>query len=267
MFWCWWVLLPDSGCCGNKAGGGGGGGGSSAIDPKTSQQLELTRAALAATENLEVVEADVSWSKLFSESKTDQSVALNRAINRVLRVDDLSAKATNASLDDSARKNVRRQLPDAISAARQAIEDFGKVSQDDVLAMWLDTRVDLHEAALLPGLVTKLQRKKVYKRVAAAIRGEAGKSSKVRILGGSLIQVVEQLEDPIDGLPGELLADAADAIGQLSDQQPTTFSLPCGLHALISQLTIKKRLCLSDEPIVWQRQSNLRFGVRRNPLG
>ena len=199
-----------------KRPGGGGG----AIDPQTSQQLELTRAALAATENLEVVEADAAWSKLFSDSNTDRSVALNRAINRVLRVDDLSSKATNASLDDDARKNIRRQLPDAISAAREAIEDFGKVSQDTVLAMWLDTRVDLHEAALLPGSVTKLQRNKVYKRVAEAIRGEAGKSSRVRILGGSLIQVVEQLEDPIDGLPGDLLSDAADAIGQLSEQQP-----------------------------------------------
>jgi len=198
----------------------GVGGGGRGVDPKTSEQLELTRAALAATENLEVVEADVLWSKLFSESSTDQSVALNRAINRVLRVDDLSAKATNASLDDSEKQNVRRQLPDAISAAMQAIEDFGKVSQDDVLAMWLATRVDLHEAALLPGSVTKLQRNKVYKGVSAAIRGEAGKSNRVRILGGSLIQVVEQLEDPIDGLPGDLLVDAADAIGQLSQQQP-----------------------------------------------
>ena len=35
-----------------------------------------------------------------------------------------------------------------------------------------------------------------------------------------MIHVVEQLEDPIDGLPADLLKDAADAIGQLSEQQP-----------------------------------------------
>ncbi len=40
------------------------------------------------------------------------------------------------------------------------------------------------------------------------------------ILGGSLIQVVEQLEDPIDGLPQDLLDDAAITVGMLSDQHP-----------------------------------------------
>lgn len=204
-----WMLSDDQ-----------GGKGSGGLDPVISQQLDLTRTALAATENLEVVQADESWSKLYSEATADESIALNRAINRVLRVDALSAKATNASLDDQEKQNARRQVPDAISAAKQAIEDFQQAAGDEVLAMWLATRVDLHQAALLPGSVTKLERNKVYKRVAAAIRGEAGKSANVRILGGSLIQVVEQLEDPIDGLPADLLVDAADAIGQLSDQQP-----------------------------------------------
>ena len=194
--------------------------GAGGLDPVISQQLDLTRTALAATENLELIEADESWNELYRQAASDESVALNRAINRVLRVDALSAKATNASLDDQEKQNARRQVPDAISAAKQAIEDFRKAASDEVLAMWLVTRVDLHQAALLPGSVTKLERNKVYKRVAAAIRGEAGKSAKVRILGGSLIQVVEQLEDPIDGLPANLLVDAADAIGQLSDQQP-----------------------------------------------
>ena len=190
------------------------------LDPAVSQQLDLTRSALAATENLELLQADKDWNQLYSKAASDESVALNRAINRVLRVDALSARATNASLDDQEKLNARRQVPDAISAAKQAIEDFQKAAGDEVLAMWLATRVDLHQAALLPGSVTKLERNKVYKRVAAAIRGDLGKSPKVRILGGALIQVVEQLEDPIDGLPADLLADAAEAIGQLSEQQP-----------------------------------------------
>ena len=41
------------------------GKGSGGLDPVISQQLDLTRAALAATENLEVVQADESWSKLY----------------------------------------------------------------------------------------------------------------------------------------------------------------------------------------------------------
>ena len=55
------------------------------VDPVSSEKLDLTRAALAATENLEVVPADDIWSKLYSEAASDESIALNRAINRVLR--------------------------------------------------------------------------------------------------------------------------------------------------------------------------------------
>ena len=110
-----WVLS-------GKHGGNGAGG----LDPAVSQQLDLTRSALAATENLELLQADKDWNQLYSKAASDESVALNRAINRVLRVDALSARATNASLDDQEKLNARRQVPDAISAAKQAIEDFQK---------------------------------------------------------------------------------------------------------------------------------------------
>ena len=127
--------------------------GAGGLDPVISRQLDLTRTALAATENLELVEADEFWNELYRQAASDESIALNRAINRVLRVDTLSAKATNASLDAEEKQNARRQVPDAISAAKQAIEDFRKAANDEVLAMWLATRVDLHQAALLPGSV------------------------------------------------------------------------------------------------------------------
>ena len=102
------------------AGGGPGDGGRAdgGATSETQARLDLTRTALAATENLEMDQADQSWSSLFQSSPQDASVALNRAINRVLRVDQLSARATNASLDDAEKKEARRQLPDAISGAR-----------------------------------------------------------------------------------------------------------------------------------------------------
>ena len=127
------------------------GGGASA---ESLDRLDLTRTALAATENLELVEADADWSALFGQSPQDPSVALNRAINRVLRVDQLSAQATNASLDDAEKKAARAQLPDAISGSRQAIDDYAAVAADAVLPMWLRSRIDLHEASLLPGSMT-----------------------------------------------------------------------------------------------------------------
>ena len=200
--------------------GGDPNGGGGEASTRSEEQLMLTRAALAATENLEMAEADESWSLLYGELSGDASVALNRAINRVLRVDELSGRATNASLDDTERQEARKQLPDAISAARRSIRDYDKVANDVVMPLWLDSRVDLHEASLLPGSMTKSLRKQIYTRLSEAVRGEPGKVRDGRILGGSLIRVVEQLEDPIDGLPQDLLEDAAKTVGTLSDQHP-----------------------------------------------
>ncbi len=201
-----------------NGGGGFGGGGSAA--PKLQQSLDLTRTALAATENLEMVQADQVWTSLFEESSQDASVTLNRAINRVLRVDQLSGQATSASLDAANKKAARAQLPDAISGAREAIQNYAAVADDAVTPLWLRTRIDMHEASLLPGSMTKSLRKEVYKRLSDAINGELGKNPSAMILGGSLIQVVEQMEDPIDGLPDDLQTDAAKTVGVLSNQHP-----------------------------------------------
>lgn len=190
------------------------------IDETAQRQLELTRAALAATENLEMVEADKSWSILYGETKDDASIALNRAINRVLRVDQLAAKANNASLDEEQKRAARKELPDAITSAKTAIDDFAGVTSDKVLPLWLAARVDLHYATLLPGPMTKSMRKDVYTQLSDAIRGEPGKQPNGRILGGSLIQVLEQMEDPIDGLPRDILENAAETVGTLSDEHP-----------------------------------------------
>lgn len=197
-----------------------GGIGQGGADAETERRLELTRTALAATENLEAADADSVWSDLFSQTPDDAAVAMNRAINRVLRVDELSSRATNASLGESEKMAARAELPDAIAAARSAIEDYSKLADNPVVAMWFNARIDLHEASLLPGSMTKSLRRDVYDRLSEAIKGVAAEESRGMILGGSLIQVVEQLEDPIDGLPQDLLDDAAETVGTLSDQHP-----------------------------------------------
>jgi len=193
-----------------------GGGGGSETDPL----LELTRTALASTENLEVTEADSAWVSLREQVPDDPSIALNHAINRVLRVDQLSAQATNAALGDEDKQAARQQLPAAISDARAAIDSLETVTNDDVLPLWLRTRVDLHEASLLPGSMTKSLRREVYQRLSAAINGEIGKNPRAIMLGGTLISVVQLMEDPIDGLPDDLLTDATNTVSALSDQHP-----------------------------------------------
>lgn len=183
-------------------------------------QLERTRLALAETENLNLVSADANWSTLHQQSPEDASIALNRALNRVLRVDTLSSQATNAALDGDEKKAARSKLPDAISDARIAIDAFAKVSKDPITSQWLSSEVDLHEASLLPGSMTKSIRREVYERLSKTIQSDLGKDSRSMILGGVMAKVVDQMEDPIDGLPQTVLADAGKAFAALSDHHP-----------------------------------------------
>lgn len=185
-----------------------------------SAQLELVRSALAATENLDMQAAEESWSTLHEQSPEDASIALDRAINRVLLVDDLAAQVSNPALGADAKKAVRGQLPTAIAAAREGIEDFAQVSADEVTPLWLATRVDLHEAALLPASMTKNLRREIAQRLINAIEGEMGHDRRSMILGGSLIDVLQKMEDPIDGLPQDIRDAASATLATLSDQHP-----------------------------------------------
>ncbi|TWT64856.1 CRTAC1 family protein [Allorhodopirellula solitaria] len=186
----------------------------------TVAQLEVLRSALAATENLDLRSADESWSTLHQQSPEDASIALDRAINRVLLVDDLAAQANNPALDAEAKTSVRSQLPKAIAAARDSVDDAARVTEDQVTPLWLQTRVDLHEAALLPASMTKSLRREIMQRLVAAVQGEMGEDPRSMILGGSLIEVLLQMEDPIDGLPEDVRSTASRTLATLSDQHP-----------------------------------------------
>ena len=244
-----------------------GGLGQGGADAATERRLELTRTALAATENLEAAEADGVWSDLFSQTPDDPAVAMNRAINRVLRVDELSSRATNASLDESEKMAARAELPDAIAAARSAIEDYSKLVDNPVVAMWFNARIDLHEASLLPGSMTKSLRRDVYERLSESIRGVAADEPRGMILGGTLIQVVEQLEDPIDGLPKDLLDDAAATVGALSDQHPDNLYFALRAARLCIDVKDPEAAKYVRRAVNWPSPSSRHFGEKRSQSG
>jgi hypothetical protein len=187
------------------------------IDRGTNEQLNLTRDALASTENLDATRAIQEWDTIFQQSPNDASVALNRAINRVLVVDALVSEVNNPALDSEAVRAVRSKLPAAISAARSAINDFSSVASERITPMWLLTRVNMHEATLLPRSMSKSLRREIAERLSKAITSELGKEPRAILLGGSLIEVLTQMEDPIDGLADDVLKMAATTIAELSD--------------------------------------------------
>ena len=185
-------------------------------DSQAEVQLAKVRNALALTENMDPDAAVPVWSELREAFPEDQSVGLNRALNAALLVDTLSDKATNPLLKDAEKSAARGRLPDVIGQARTAIEEYEKVSGDQIKSLWLKTRVDLQEAILLQAAaasMTKAQRRDVFNRLTESLAGEIGKSPESEILGGPLTDVLDQMKDPIDGLPDDF-AETGDRFGQ-----------------------------------------------------
>lgn len=193
--------------------------------------------ALAATENIEPEEAAKLWEQLHQQFNDDPSVTLNRALNAVLRVDQLTSTATDGSRSGEEKKAARTQLPESIESARAAIEDYQKLSGDEVTQLWLRSRIDSHEATLLGPTIGKSLRRELFSRLISAIDGPMGDDANAVILGGPLSDLLEKVSDPVDGIPDSFLTPASESIARLSDKNDGNLFL--ALRAL--RLAIEKR--------------------------
>ena len=174
--------------------------------------------ALAATENIEPAEAAKLWSELGKQFPDDPSVKLNLSLNAVLRVDTLTATATDGSRTAEEKKAARAQLPDAIDAARQGIAQYKEVSGDDITELWLNSRIDAHEAVLLGATISKSKRRDLFGKLTDAINGPMGEDPRAIILGGPLVDLLEKMVDPVDGLDEKFLTPANQSLKRLSDE-------------------------------------------------
>lgn len=203
-------------------------GGENQTEQLASQNLDLNRVALASMENLDTDDAETAWSALSKSRPEDRSIALNRALNRALTIDELSAVATDASAKPEEKQAARQRLASLLSEARGLIQKYVELGGDPNLATWMNARVDLNEANLLPRSVMQSIRKEVFGRLIESIQKTAdakGDKSNSILLAGTLTQVVDVLEDPIRGIPPTILEPAATALTQLSKQQPNNLYL------------------------------------------
>ena len=135
----------------------------------------------------------------------DQSVALNRALNRALHVDSLTEATSNPSLTADQKQSARAELPNAIQQARQSAIDYKSAGGEPVTELWLATRTDLQEAALLPNTLAKSLRQEIFDRLCDAIDGNLKTDPRSTILGGLLFRVMDESESPTSGIPTEML--------------------------------------------------------------
>lgn len=184
-----------------------------------SSLLTLTRAAIASTENLEAVQASDQWRQVLDQRPKDGSAARNLALSRLLVVDELAGVVANPGSESELVGQTRQKLPAAIDAARKAIETFVSLTDDDLLGDWMSARIDLHEADLIPAFAKSIRRDVIAKQseIVASPRAD---SPAVMRLGGVLIDTLDKMADPIDGLPREIASRAAGTLGKLSDAHP-----------------------------------------------
>ncbi|MEO1529642.1 MAG: FG-GAP-like repeat-containing protein [Planctomycetota bacterium] len=242
------VGLSFSAGCPNRHQNGNGnpgqGGGS-----ETAEALAQLNQALAATENFETASAAQLWSELREKFADDPSVALNRALNAVLHVDELTKTALRGETPEE-KKAARSKLPTAISDARAAIEDYRGNSGDEVTQLWLATKIDAHEATLLPASMTKSMQREYLKRLNESIMGAIGDDARSVILGGPLSEVLEVLTSPIDGIPDNILQPSGKAISRLSDRHPDNLYL--AIESLRLSILRKDGRAAGDAERAWQ---------------
>ncbi len=201
---------------------------------ETRQRLELTRTSLAATESFELARADAGWTRLHEELPDDASTTLNWALNRVLQVDSLAATVGDASAGRAEQTAARAALPGAIGAAREAIARYDSLVGAGAMTLWLSSRVDLREASLLPRSLAKSKRAASLDRLVGAI-GDGSPQPDLDLLGGAMLAAIEPLEDPITGLPPDVLATAATAAAAVATAYPDNLYLVTRAASLLIQ--------------------------------
>ncbi|MCD0460702.1 CRTAC1 family protein [Roseiconus lacunae] len=245
---CLFTALGTSSGCRKKTANTNG------TTPGRSGESEATlvklNKALAATENLETDQAITLWQQLGQQLPEDPSVELNRALASVLQVDALTSVATDSVKTKDEQRAARSQLPNAIDVARSAIEAYQNVSGDDVTKLWLAARIDAHEAALLGTTIGKSLRRELLSRLTQAMTGAIGQDPNAVILGGPLVELLDKMSDPVDGLPEQVRRPATVALKQLSDTNPDNLFVAMQALRLAIESQEKTAAALVDR--TWQ---------------
>jgi len=183
--------------------------------------VTVAQVALAATEDLDFDVAERAWNELRESRPDDPSVTRNWVLNRLLKVDELASTTQNRALSAQARQAARDELPAAIAAARQGIAVLDDLIDDDVLILWLKSRVDLQEAAMLPATMMRGRTERTSEELAGFIRrvDRTGGSSSTLILAGTLADILDR-QGVVEDLPADRLRDAAEVFSIVSRSNP-----------------------------------------------
>ena len=253
------------------------------VDTAQAQRLlQLTRSAIASTENLQSDQAVATWNEVLQSRPNDLSAAHNAMLAATLVVDQLAADVTKASTDPDEVKRLRQRLPGAIQTARDAADRAEQLARQSdtarasninvrrtaVVADWVRTRIDLHEAALLPPSMTASIRREVVERLADRLRRNPSSDTNAgtdgMIFGQMLIDTIEQLSDPIDGLPQSIAPVARDAIIGLSDHHRDNlyFALVAARTAIDNRMPIAADLVRRTSDLVTAIQPSIARNTR-----
>ncbi|MEM0927060.1 MAG: hypothetical protein AAGJ83_13545, partial [Planctomycetota bacterium] len=194
--------------------------------------LSQVMAALASAENLESEQAVEQWTSIRSSLPDDPSVALNLALASVLRVDELTATATDSVKSAEERRQARQGVNRALSLARSAIEDYEANSGDQFTSIWWASRLGAHEATLLGKSIGKSLRNELFEELAVVIDQPIVEDPRSVMLGGPVIELLEKMADPVDGLPEKVASRATETLIRLSDAHANNLFLATKALAL-----------------------------------
>ncbi|QEG38284.1 FG-GAP repeat domain-containing protein [Roseimaritima ulvae] len=190
-----------------------------ASDPTAA--FELTRAALAATENLDSDQANQRWSEVLQLRGDDPDALRNAALTRVSTVEQTVAQLYDGSLSPAEKAAARERLPVALQQARAAIDAYAKQSEQPQLVSWMRAIVDIQEANQLPPAEQTLAHSEAFLKLADSIEQTAAPL----ILMGPLSELAVLLDDAVKGLPPEVASRYPDVLVNVSEKYPRNLFL------------------------------------------
>ncbi|WP_153558732.1 FG-GAP-like repeat-containing protein [Roseimaritima sediminicola] len=183
--------------------------------------FETTRAALAATENLDVETADQRWSDVLRLRSGDLDALRNAALNRVSAVSQLSARLYDGTLTPDQRSEAQSRLPAAAQAAREAIDAYAQSDGQPQLVGWMQAMVAMQRANQLPAAQQQQARVDAFLQLADRIE----RAPEPLIMVGPLTDLASLLDDAAAGLPDAIAGRYVDVLYETSERYPRNLFL------------------------------------------
>lgn len=184
------------------------------------ERLQLLRAALAATEDLDPATAAPLWREMSRSMPEQSGVAINRALTDVIAFQAAIDTERDGMADEATRRAAAAEISGRVDAARQAIGRAADAAPTSPKPAWMNATIELELARRQRQQAFELDDPAAFRGEVDALAARMVEEPQGLILAGPLVSMAEILDDPREGLPPGLAGTVTGALQTLIDSHP-----------------------------------------------